>query len=83
MLSHGMSQQSVYRSVWGTTDAINATASLSLNQNNAEFSSHEEQEEIAKGFMLRSKTGFDRICLAVDGMLVWTVQPTSADCKEL
>ncbi|KAL7473994.1 hypothetical protein ACHAW6_000470 [Cyclotella cf. meneghiniana] len=33
--------------------------------------------------MLRSKAGFDRICLAVDGMLVWTVQPTSADCKEL
>ena len=70
MLSHGMSQQSVYRSIWGTTDAINATASLSLNQNNAEFPSHEEQEEIAKGLTLRSKAGFDRICLAVDGMLV-------------
>ena len=78
-----MSRQSVYRSVWGTTDAVNATSSLSLNRDNAEFPSHEEQEEIAEGFKLRSKAEFDKICLAVDGMLVWTVQPTRADCEEL
>jgi len=83
MLSHEMSRQSVYRSVWGTTDAINATSSLSFNQNNAEFPSHEEQEEIAEGFKMRSRAGFDKICLAVDGMLVWTVQPSRADCEEL
>ncbi len=83
MLTHGISRQSVYRSVWGTTDAINATPSLSFNQNNAEFPSHDEQAEIAEGFKLRSRAGFDKICLAVDGMLVWTVQPTAADCKEL
>ncbi len=81
MLSHGLSRQSVYRSVWGITDAINSTLSLSLNQNNADFPSHEEQEEIAKGFKVRSKAGFDKICLAVDGMLVWTIQPTAADCE--
>ena len=83
MLTHGISRQSVYRSVWGTTDAINATPSLSFNQNNAEFPSHDEQVEIAEGFKLRSRAGFDKICLAVDGMLVWTVQPTADDCKEL
>eukprot|EP00804_Cyclotella_cryptica_P001469 CCRYP_003704-RA/>CCRYP_003704-RA protein AED:0.31 eAED:0.31 QI:0/-1/0/1/-1/1/1/0/136 len=83
MLSHGMSRQSVYRSVWGTTDAINATLSLSFNRNNADFPSHEEQKEIAEEFKMRSKADFDRICLAVDGMLVWTVQPTAADCVEL
>ncbi|KAL7483798.1 hypothetical protein ACHAW6_009449 [Cyclotella cf. meneghiniana] len=83
MLSHGMSRQSIYQSVWGTTDAVNATSSLSLNRDNAEFPSHDEQEEIAEGFKLRSKAAFDKICLAVDGMLVWTVQPTRADCEEL
>ena len=78
-----MSRQSVYKSVWGTTDAINATSSLSFNLNNEAFPSHEEQGEIAEGFKLRSRAGFDKICLAVDGMLVWTVQPTTADCEEL
>ncbi|KAL7483944.1 hypothetical protein ACHAW6_009587 [Cyclotella cf. meneghiniana] len=28
-----------------------------------------------------STAQFDRIILAVDGMLVWTVQPTEADCE--
>jgi hypothetical protein len=67
MLSHGMSQQSVYQSVWGTTDAINATSNLLRNKNNAEFPSHEEQEEIDEGFKRRSNADFDKICLAVDG----------------
>eukprot|EP00804_Cyclotella_cryptica_P007281 CCRYP_002524-RA/>CCRYP_002524-RA protein AED:0.23 eAED:0.24 QI:0/0/0/1/0/0/2/0/137 len=44
---------------------------------------HEEQEEIAEGFKLRSNAGFEKICLSVDGMLVWTAQPTAADCEEL
>eukprot|EP00804_Cyclotella_cryptica_P003297 CCRYP_010514-RA/>CCRYP_010514-RA protein AED:0.20 eAED:0.23 QI:0/-1/0/1/-1/1/1/0/211 len=70
-------------SVWGTTDSINATSSLSFNQNNAEFPPHEEQWEIAEGFKLQRTAGFEKICLAVDGMLVWTVQPTTADCEEL
>ena len=78
-----MSRQSVYRSVWGTTDAVNATPDLSLNRDNAEFPSHEEQVEIAEGFKMRSRADFDRICLVVDGMLIWTVQPTRAECEEL
>lgn len=81
MLSHGLSRQSVYKSVWGTTDAINQTKGLAFNLDGAEFPSHEEQEEIAWGFKARSKAGFDKIVLAVDGMLVWTIQPTSEDCE--
>jgi hypothetical protein len=80
MLTHGMSRQSVYDSIWGTTDAVNQTKSLDFNADGAEFPSHEEQEEIAKGFKAMSAAQFDRIVLALDGMLVWTVQPTSADC---
>ena len=30
-----------------------------------------------------SATGFKYICLAVDRMLIWTIQPSAADCAEL
>ena len=83
MLTHGISRQSVYCSVWGTTDAVNTTSHLSFNEHGAQFPSHEEQEEIAEGFKLKSKAGFDKICLTVDGMLIWTVQPTAAQCEVL
>ena len=83
MLTHGMSRQSVYNSIWGTTDAINETPTLSFNNHQAEFPSHAEQEEIARGFKARSTAEFDKVCLAVDGMLIWTEQPSRADCEEL
>ena len=81
MLTHGMSRQSVYDSIWGTTDAVNKTKSLDINADGAEFPSHKEQEDIAKGFKAMSLAQFDQIILAVDGMLVWTVQPTAVDCE--
>ncbi|KAL7476180.1 hypothetical protein ACHAW6_002057 [Cyclotella cf. meneghiniana] len=83
MLTHGMSRQSVYKSVWGVTDAVNKTKQLSCNINGAEFPSHEEQEEISMGFNLMSTADFDQVCLTIDGMLIWTVQPSAADCDEL
>lgn len=55
MLSHGMGKQSVYESIYGVVNAVNATAALAFNANGAEFPSHEEQREIAAGF--RSKSG--------------------------
>jgi hypothetical protein len=36
---------------------------------------------IAEGFEARSRAGFSNIVLAVDGMLVWTIQPSSEDCE--
>ena len=81
MLTHGMSRQSVYDSIWGTTDAINKTKSLDFNADGEEFLSHEEQEDIVKVFKAMSTAQFDRIILAVDGMLVWMVQPTAVDCE--
>ncbi|KAL7479198.1 hypothetical protein ACHAW6_004940 [Cyclotella cf. meneghiniana] len=83
MLTHGISRQSVYDSVWRTTDAVNATSQLSFNQHGAQFPSNDEQGEIADGFKVRSKAGFDKICLTVDGMLIWTVQSSPAQCEKL
>ena len=83
MLTHGISRQSVYCSVWGTTDAVNAMLHLSFHQHGAELPSHNEQEEIAGGFKLRSKAEFDKVCLTVDGMLIWTVQPSTAEYERL
>ncbi|KAL7485249.1 hypothetical protein ACHAW6_010848 [Cyclotella cf. meneghiniana] len=83
MPTNGMSSQSMYTSIWGTTDAINNTPTLSFNSHQAEFPMHVEQEEIAHGFKAQSNAEFDKICLADGVMLVWTVQPTRAECDEL
>ncbi|KAL3772329.1 hypothetical protein ACHAWO_004214 [Cyclotella atomus] len=47
MLTHGISHQSVYDSIWGTTDAVNKTKSLDFNADGAEFPSH--GDEVAGG----------------------------------
>jgi hypothetical protein len=39
MLTHSMSCQSVYDSIWGTTDAVNQTKSLDFNADGAESQS--------------------------------------------
>ena len=49
---------------------INAEKSLSFNENGAEFPSHDEQRDIAAGFLTKSGAGFDKIVLALDGILV-------------
>ena len=83
MLSHGLGKQSVYKSVYGVVNAVNATAALAFNDNNAEFPSHDEQREIAAGFKAKSAADFDKIIMALDGMLVWTTQPSEADCDDM
>ena len=83
MLTHGMSRSSVYKSVYGVVNVVNHDPSLAFNAGGAKFPSHEEQKEIAVGFLSKSGADFDKIILAVDGMLVWTVQPTRADCEFL
>ena len=83
MLTHGMGRASVYKSVYGVVNVINAEKSLSFNENGAEFPSHDEQRDIAAGFLTKSGAGFDKIVLALDGMLVWTIQPNRADCEFL
>ena len=83
MLNHGMSKQAVYDSAYGVVNAVNHTPSLDFNEGGAMFPSHDEQREIASGFLRRSGCGFDKIVMALDGMLIWTIMPSKEDCAYL
>ena len=72
MVTHGMGKQTVYNSVYGVVNVVNAEPSLDFNNDGALFPSHDEQRNIAAGFELKSVAGFDKIIMAIDGMLVWT-----------
>ena len=75
----GVSHTEVFNSVDFLVDAINRSKNFKL-----EFpSAHEEQRKIASGFAAKSKAGFDCCCGAVDGLLIWTHQPTEEDCELL
>ena len=54
MLTHGMSRSSVYKSIYGVVNVINASPSFAFNDNDAKFPSHEEQRDIAAGFLIKS-----------------------------
>jgi hypothetical protein len=83
MLSHGLGKQTVRKSIYGVINAVNKCPELAFNENGAAFPSHKEQFEIAEGFKEKSAVDFDKIILALDGMLVWTKQPTAAECEDL
>jgi hypothetical protein len=80
-LTHGISGPSVYKSVYGVINAINRCPELNFNADGAEFPNHKEQHEIAHGFFQKSAAQFQTAMLTLDGMLVWTNQPTKADCE--
>jgi hypothetical protein len=82
-LTHGIGEHSVYRSVYGTINAINRCPRFEFNRDGDEFPSLEEQQEIADGFFQKSAAGFDNVVMAMDGMLVWTTQPTKQDCLDV
>ena len=73
MLNHGMSKQAVYDSAYMVVNAVNHTPSLDFNEGGAMFPSYDEQREIASGLLRRSGCGFDKIVMALDGMLIWTI----------
>jgi hypothetical protein len=83
IVTHGISKVSVYKSIYGVVNVVNQHKSLAFNSGGAEFPSHAEQREIAAGFLKKSGAGFDKVVLALDGMLVWTIQPSRADCEHL
>jgi hypothetical protein len=83
MLTHGLGRQTIYNSIYGVANAVNKCPNMDFNSGGASFPSHDEQREIAAGFKMKSAADFDRICLAIDGMLVWTKQPSKEDCADL
>jgi len=75
-LVHGISPVEVYRSVWKVVDAINTTEALAIV-----FPEDEEQQRaLAKGFKELSDPGIACCVGAIDGLLIWTEQPTERDC---
>lgn len=73
---HGISNSAVYDSVWIVVDAINECNDLRIR-----FPvSHHEQRLIANEFQKKLAAGFDCCVGAIDGILVWTEQPTPQDC---
>jgi len=82
-LTHGIGEASVYKSVYGVINAVNNCPHFHFNEDGGEFPNHEEQQEIARGFFMKSGAEFDKVCMAMDGMLVWTTQPTEQDCIDV
>ena len=75
MQVHGVSHVSVFVSVWGVVDAINATKYF-----NYSFPSHRQQRKIAAAFQAKSGAGFDNVVGAIDGLVICTRMPTLAEC---
>ena len=78
MLIHDVGYASVYYSVWGVIDAINNTERLAYR-----FPNHDEQRDIARGFLARSGAGFDKVIGAIDGLLICILKPSIDFCREL
>jgi hypothetical protein len=75
MQVHGVSHVSVFVSVWGVVDAINATKYF-----NYSFPTHKQQMKIAAAFQAKSGAGFDNVVGAIDGLVICTRMPTLAEC---
>ena len=65
MQIYNVSLASVFISVWGVIDMINAYEGLKYK-----FPTHEEKEVIAKAFACKSKAMFDCVIGAIDGLLM-------------
>ena len=54
---HGLGKQTVYTSIYGVINAVNECKALAFNDRGAEFPSHQEQLEIAKGSWQKAEQG--------------------------
>ena len=55
-------------------DTVNTTPEFNII-----FPNHRAQENISQQFKKKSKAGFDCVVGCIEGMLLWTEQPTKAD----
>lgn len=73
--AHGVHPNEVKKSAWVVVDAINHIKQLDIKFP----TSHEKQYEIAEGFKRKSKIAIDNCVGAIDGILIWTHKPSTAD----
>ncbi len=77
MCKYGVSQASVFVSVWVVINAIKNVKEL-----NIEYPlSHEEQLKIGHSFDKKSKAGFHNYVGAIDGILIWMHKPNEKEAK--
>ena len=74
----GVGRSDAFRSVWIVVEAIHRTHALDLSFPQ----DHSTQRDLARQFLVRSQAGFDCCVGAVDGILIWVLQPSPACCKE-
>ena len=75
---HGVGIRDVYRSVWIVVDAVHKCPDLAIK-----FPvNHDDQKHIAAEFKAISRAGFDNCVGAIDGMLIWTLKPTTVQAGD-
>ena len=78
MQVHSVSLQSVYDSVWGVVNAINACGHFDYT-----FPSHEQQRKIASGFLAQSGAGFDNVVGVIDGLVMCMHMPNLSESIDM
>jgi hypothetical protein len=68
---YGVGRPDAFSSVWMVVEAVHRTQSLNL----VFPVDHVEQRRLAQEFSKRSQAGFDCCVGAVDGILIWVLQP--------
>jgi hypothetical protein len=79
MTTYQISYSVVMRSVWFVVHAINCHSDLAIQYPE----DHTEQQKIADGFKDVSAAGFNCCAGAIDGILLWILKPSPADCESV
>ena len=74
---HGVSSDEVPNSLWDVVDAVHASPELDISFPET----HTAQLEVMEGFKVKSTIGINCCAGAIDGILIWTHQPSSKDVK--
>ena len=75
---YGVGKDSAFLSVWFVVEAVHRTTSLDMSFPQ----DHATQKMLARQFLRRSQAAFDCCVGAVDGILIWVLQPSPSCCKE-
>ena len=74
---YGVGRTDAFASVWMVVEAIHRSNVLRLIFPD----NHDEQRQLAQEFARRSQAGFDCCVGAVDGILIWILQPSPSCCR--
>ena len=74
----GVGNTDAFYSVWIVVEAVHRTSLFNL----IFPQDHDAQRTLAQQFRMRSQAGFDCCVGAVDGILIWILQPKATCCKE-